>query len=233
MKRTPSRRWIPGTLALVVTAAVGCGLSDLTEGAFSETGAGGASTTASTSATGETTGTSTATSSSSSSAGEGGASTTMSTSDTTTTTTTTGQPGGTLDCGDGLTCPQAPDSACCWDQSFGGGSSNGTCVTGPPDTSTCNTDPVNGGFDTRIECQLPSHCDPGMICCGNIESPAGFQYYPDVSCHSQCDWPGNRVICDPQNPVCPVVTTGSGNTVQTVCQQSQILPAGYHICTLP
>src|SRR5262249_31098236 len=85
----------------------------------------------------------------------------------------------TILCGN-MMCPLGNMNACCWSEF----AQSGMCVQGPPQTDNCNTDPVMGGFQTRIECQVPQDC-PGGICYGHL---AGMQsYYNTVMCQPTCD----------------------------------------------
>jgi hypothetical protein len=135
-----------------------------------------------------------------------------------TTTTSTGTSGGTLDCGGGLTCPLGMDSACCWYTI----QDVGSCIQGPPDPTTCNTFPQNGGYGARIECQLPSDCPQGTVCCGNrVPISGNLAYYSTVTCEAQCP-PEDRILCNSMAPGCPQGVD---------CVQSQILPPGYFVCS--
>lgn len=211
-------RWILPGLAVAVAAAAGCGVSDVTEGMFSggddPGGSGGSATTTTTTTT--TTGTvNPTTTTTTSGGGQGGAG-----------GGGTGGMGGsggaggspvvmTLACGNAGDCSVPPSSACCWHNLQGTDQDTGMCIQGPPDQLTCNTSgDFNGGRRTRIECQLPSDCAGGMVCCGNYVG-----YYSDVTCQAQCS---SVTLCDPANPVCP------GNLT---CQQSGSLPPGYFVCT--
>jgi hypothetical protein len=212
-------RWVLRGAIAVTAVVVGCGISDMTEGVFSggdnTSGGGGPdATTSSSSVDPPTSSSSAGGQGGQGQGGAGGATTTT----TTTTTTSTGPGGGTLDCGNGLTCPLGMDSACCW-SAF---QDQGQCIQGPPDPATCNTAPVNGGYRTRIECQLPSDCAQGTVCCGDrVPLGNGSAYYANVGCVAQCP-PEDRILCDPMSPSCP-----SGFN----CIQSQILPPGYFICS--
>ena len=223
--RVPS--WVVHGFAAAAMVMVGCSVSDFTEKMFSDgsdpSGPGG---------TGGGTGSSTTTTSSTSSAetssssgggaGQGGAGTT-------TTTTTTGVGGGgaggsgttnSIDCGYGLTCPQEPNSACCW-YAF---QEDGECIQGPPSPQTCNTSTQNDGYHTRIECQLPEHCPGGQVCCGNREPTGqGSNYYTEITCEAFCALP-DIVMCDPTNPDCPI---------GTACKPSGSLPEGFSVCSPP
>jgi hypothetical protein len=96
------------------------------------------------------------------------------------------------------------------------------CVSGPRDTATCD-EVGEGAIVTRIECQLPSHCGSGEICCGSPRRG----YYLEVSCQRACARDDVR-LCDPENPVCPRV-----DGEQTVCRRSERLPGNYFVCMDP
>lgn len=218
--------FISVTLVLSATVVSGCGVNDAAKGLFApdgEAGAGGAATTSSSSASsghgGETSTTST---SSGSQGGAGGG-------DPTSTSSSTGGPAPTLDCVD-ATCAQGENSACCY---HGVSDQTGECIDGPASNDTCNTEPTQDAFGSRIECQLPSHCGDGQICCGTRRT-FGMRnaYYPTVQCQSDCAFPDVQ-LCDPASPDCPIETTPQGTKVQTVCRQSERLPPNYFICARP
>lgn len=219
-------RWVLPALAVAVVAAVGCGVSDATEGMFASSGdpggSGGATTTTSTN-TSTSTGTVNPTTSGGGQGqgGTGGAGTGGS---------GTGGAGGTgggpitgitLACHNAGDCLVPPSSACCW---YNGpqNQDTGTCIQGPPDQATCNTSPnFPEGYRTRIECQLPSHCPQGTVCCGNFVQG---QYYADVTCQADCN---SVTLCDgtyPDPAANPACQPGE------MCQQSGSLPQGYFIC---
>ncbi|MDI1448797.1 hypothetical protein [Polyangium sp. 6x1] len=136
-------------------------------------------------------------------------------------------------CGD-VVCPVGGQAACCWDEYDFNDPPQGECVSGPDDADNCETDfGGNGqpGFESRIECQLPEHCPAGTVCCGDLMQTQNGNWYPLLRCAATCDYPAQRVVCDPQAPDtdCPVIQTGQG-PVQTTCQPSTILPDGYNIC---
>ncbi len=138
---------------------------------------------------------------------------------------------GDIACG-GTTCPIGLESACCSDHYQTNSSPFVECVTGPPSNDSCNTAGGANGYETRIECQLPSHCPQGTVCCGNIETISVFTWYVTLSCAATCAWP-DTVVCDPMNPMnCPVVDNNS-TMVQTVCAASDLLPPEYGVCKLP
>jgi hypothetical protein len=217
----------PPMLLLSVAAAGGCGVSDATKGLFvteREAGAEGGGTSTSTGESGLGGAGGTPASTSSGSGGGGGdlQTTTTTVATTTTTTTSTGGPPPTLDC-DSDTCPQGGESACCWSELSMGGT--GECIDGPPSDATCNTQPTPGGLSTRIECQLPSHCDAGETCCA-IRLAEGVNFYTTARCDTQCEYP-NVTLCNPSNPVCPAV-----NGMATTCNRSQLLPDNYFVCSV-
>ena len=149
-----------------------------------------------------------------------------------TTTGSGGAPAATLDCGT-QQCPLGGDSACCHDQLDDGGPSQ-ECVSGPTNMDNCFTaENGGGGTETRIECQLPSHCDSNEVCCGWRGSNGQEVFYINVTCRTDCgvNWP-DVILCDPVTPDCPVVQTGGGN-VQMVCVGSSLLPDGYSVCAFP
>lgn len=128
----------------------------------------------------------------------------------------------------GEICPVGIESACCYDD----GKSNAVCVNAPPATDGCDTAGGASGYETRIECQLPAHCPPGTVCCGNLETIETTTWYPILGCASTCVWP-DTVVCDPMgampDEVCPIVND-QGMMRQTKCQVSDFLPTGYAVC---
>ncbi len=138
-----------------------------------------------------------------------------------------------ITCGD-VVCPVEGQSACCWDEYEYNDPPRGECVSGPDDNDGCATDfGGNGapGFETRIECQLPEHCAEGTVCCADLNQTQNGNWYSLLRCATTCEYPAQRVLCDPQAPdnACPVIMTGNG-PVQTTCQPSSILPDGFTIC---
>jgi hypothetical protein len=112
-------------------------------------------------------------------------------------------------------------------------------VTGTNETDDCSTSQTGEGWETRIECQLPSHCSAGLVCCGDWRQGwyegQQYSYYEDLTCQPNCEYP-SLIICDPSAPVtegCPLLPNGTGGTVQSVCEPSQLLPPGYHVCGVP
>lgn len=129
-------------------------------------------------------------------------------------------------------CPIGPESACCSDHYHTNSDPWVECVTGPPSNDSCNTAGGANGYETRIECQLPSHCPQGTVCCGNTETIAVATWYTTLSCAATCAWP-DTVVCDPMDAMseCPVVND-NGMMTQTTCQTSDLLPAGYGVCKI-
>jgi hypothetical protein len=160
-------------------------------------------------------------------AGQGGA--TQSASSSSMASSSSGGPVATLACGD-MTCPVGGQNACCYDEYELNGAPQAECVSGPPADDNCSAS--QDGYETRIECQLPEHCPADMICCADLKQTQNGNWYSTLACATECTWPGNRVICDPMNPDCPLVPF-EGQQVQTVCQASNILPDGYSICRTP
>jgi hypothetical protein len=134
-----------------------------------------------------------------------------------------------LACGD-TSCPVGGQNACCFDNYKVNPAPQAECVSGPVENDNCFTG--QGQFETRIECQLPEHCPAGTVCCGDLNSTQNGNWYSIVRCVAQCPYPGEITLCDPASPQCPVVMTQNGQ-VQTVCQQSSILPDGYSVCRVP
>lgn len=139
-----------------------------------------------------------------------------------------GGPAATLVCGD-APCPVGGDNACCYDEHEVNDAPQAECVSGPPENDGCNT--AQGGYETRIECQLPEHCPSGTVCCADHNQTQAATWYSTLMCAAECSWPGNRVVCDSDDD-CPIVTF-QGQQVQTVCQSSTLLPDGYKICRTP
>lgn len=137
-----------------------------------------------------------------------------------------------VDCG-GSICTVGSQSACCSDHYKTNSSPYIECVNGPPGNDGCNTAGGANGYETRIKCQLPSHCPENTLCCGNIETIGVTTWFISLSCATTCIWP-DTFACDPMNPmnVCPMVEN-DGMMVQTTCQQHALLPTGYFVCALP
>lgn len=135
---------------------------------------------------------------------------------------------GDIACGGG-TCPIGVDSACCFDHYMSNSPPYEVCVTGAPSVDDCNTAGGTNGYETRIECQLPSHCPQGTVCCGNHETIV-ISWYTTLSCAATCTWP-DTIVCDPMdaNTVCPVVND-NGMMRQTTCTTTDLLPAPYAVC---
>jgi hypothetical protein len=237
--------------ALTITAGCG-GIADTDvlfnkDDGTSTFGAGGAS---SSSATGVTTtsgspstsvssasSTTSSTSASSTSASTSTSATSTSASTTTSSSTSSSSTGGggdTIPCGDNA-CPYGGESACCWDVFDVNDGPQLFCVDAPPQTDGCITQAGNNqGFQTRIECHTSAQCPQGEVCCGNrIFLGGNNAYYDEVVCRSSCDWP-DVPICEANTPnyPCPVAQTNNG-PVQTVCQESGLLPDGFWVCGNP
>jgi len=165
-------------------------------------------------------------------AGQGGAgqssSSASSASSSSMASSSSGGPVVTLACGN-TTCEVGGQNACCYDEYEVNGDPQAECVSGPADNDNCSTE--QGGYETRIECQLPEHCPAGTVCCADLNQTQNGNWYSTLMCATECSWPGNRVVCS-ADADCPVVTF-QGQQVQTVCQPSTILPDGYMICRTP
>lgn len=137
---------------------------------------------------------------------------------------------GDIICGASI-CPIGAGSACCHDEYATNPGPADECVLGPPETDNCNTAAGTTGFEARIECQLPSHCPTGTICCGAHSTSGGKNWYPTVSCQKECSYPFYPA-CDPNAPMdtCPLVTDVNGTMFQLTCKQSLILPDGSFMC---
>ncbi len=244
--RERSRTGLALVAAAIGVAALpaGCGVStDATAlfGSGATSGAGGNGTSSTTGATTSgTTGTTgeggaSTTSTGTTTTGDGGGSTT-STSTTGTTTTSSSTGGATLVCGD-VDCPQGGLNACCWDNYQLNGAPQGQCVMGSPDNDGCITQAAaNAGFETRIECQVPSQCAPGQVCCGDRQTYGGggqpqVTWYASLTCVSDCPWPDVE-LCEPGVTPCPIVDL-NGVPTQLICKPSQLLPSGYFVCGTP
>jgi hypothetical protein len=132
----------------------------------------------------------------------------------------------TVACGGGQTCPVTADSACCWHED----SNDGQCVQGPPDMNGCDTS--FQGNETLITCQSDKDCATGL-CCGDRDNGSNGTYYSEVSCQAACP---DITLCDTLGemaPDCPVITTMGGQMIQTVCEQSGLLPTGFLVCGNP
>jgi hypothetical protein len=102
-------------------------------------------------------------------------------------------------------------------------------VEAPLDADMC--DEANG--EARIECQTSEQCPIGTVCCGDREAQP-VSHYVTARCEPICEYP-DVVFCDTlgeEDPDCPVVTM-SGSMVQLVCENSNLLPAGYLVCGTP
>ena len=108
--------------------------------------------------------------------------------------------------------------------------SDGGCCYGTFQQAQCSQNGSCPNLATQILCQLPSDC-PGQICCAQRNDPQQA-FYDAVQCDSQCDSP-SRILCNAAAPACPLLPNGQGMLVQSVCKASQLLPAGYSICSLP
>lgn len=131
---------------------------------------------------------------------------------------------------DTTTCPIGDESACCSDHYHTNSQPWIECVTGPPGADGCKTAAGANGYESRIKCQLPTHCAQGTVCCGDIETVSVLTWYVSLSCTAACNWP-DTIACDPMNPMndCPVVND-NGTMRQTTCTASDLLPTGYFVC---
>jgi hypothetical protein len=104
---------------------------------------------------------------------------------------------------------------------------DGRWVTGTPSAVGCQEADVDGGRETRIECQVPEDCG-GDICCGQrVAESNGTAYYTIVACAPTCTGGASVQLCDPALPSpCPPAADGGAEH----CQQSMLLPGGYYIC---
>lgn len=136
---------------------------------------------------------------------------------------------GDIACGENI-CPVGIESACCYDHYKTNAEPYLQCVNGPADNDGCNTAGGANGYETRIECQLPTHCAAGAVCCGNIETIGPATWYTTLSCATTCTWP-DSVVCDLNSSTheCPMVNH-NGNMVQTMCMPSEYLPPEYGVC---
>jgi hypothetical protein len=139
---------------------------------------------------------------------------------------------GDIACGEGTICPVGPESACCYDHYKLSNQPYLECVNGSASTDGCNTAGGANGYETRIECQLPTHCATGTVCCGNIETISIVTWYPTLSCTTTCAWP-DTVVCDLNSSTnaCPMVNN-NGTMVQTTCMPSEYLPSVYGVCAI-
>src|SRR5262245_52887587 len=182
-----------GTAATLLLVAFGCGGVGGADGLFN-TGNGGSAGSASgqmpaSSNAGSTSGSNTASTSSASSGGGGatassssGDSSSSSTASSSASSSSSSSGGGpTLPCGT-VMCPLGNMNACCWDVV----QMKTMCVQGSPQTDNCNTDPMPGGYQTRVECHAPSDC-PGGVCCGHLNQNTNPIYYDNVTCQPNCD----------------------------------------------
>lgn len=135
-----------------------------------------------------------------------------------------------IDC-NGISCPADATNACCWHNQ----GDTSECVQGPADADNCNTAAQQGGFATRIECQLPEHCPEGTVCCGNRVPTQQGTYYESLTCQETCPSP-DIVICGnegEEGPVCPYVVPTNAPPYQSLCKTSMLLPPGFLVCGQP
>lgn len=135
-----------------------------------------------------------------------------------------------LACGN-QACPLGGNNACCWDEYELHAPPQAECVSGGVQMDNCFTHVGNDGMETRIECQLPSHCNSGLCCARREFFGAANAVYTDLECANACDWP-DVTVCDPASPSCPLIDV-EGQTVQSTCKPSELLPPGYYVCGLP
>ena len=114
----------------------------------------------------------------------------------------------------------------------------GACVSGSLQADGCATTALgetSRGFETRIECQKASHCNPGEVCCGRLvdDGYKGQPYYEEIKCMPRCPLP-RRQLCDDitDGSRCPRLPSGAG-PIQAECKRSSLLPAGYLVCGYP
>lgn len=135
-----------------------------------------------------------------------------------------------IDC-NGISCPADATNACCWHNQ----GDTSECVQGPADADNCNTSAQQGGYATRIECQIPEHCPAGTVCCGNRVQGQQGTFYESLTCQETCPSP-DIVICGNQGeegPVCPYVVPMNSPPYQSVCKTSMLLPVGFFVCGQP
>ncbi len=249
--------------AVVSVVGFGCGSSVTLFGGDSDSGAGGsggaapstvavggsgpsATTDVATSATGTSATGASATGTSATGAAAGGAggdpnttgSNTAPATGTGPTVAATGTGGApaVLPCGD-QQCTQGGDSACCWDNYKAYGAVQAECVMGSIANDGCTTAQDGQGYETRIECKSEVHCGSGEVCCARRKTGTyngqQFGYYDQATCETTCNAAENRfVLCEPNVTVCPMLPQ-MGGSVQGVCKQSALLPAGYTVCGYP
>jgi hypothetical protein len=122
-------------------------------------------------------------------------------------------------------CTITSDEACCWDEYQQYSAPRAECVSGPVEMDDCVTSQTQGGgFETRIECQLPEHCPAGTVCCGDRRTDGSNFWYAQLTCETSCDDP-DRVVCD--------LNDGSNCAAPFTCVDSSLLPNGYAICSTP
>ncbi len=232
--------------------AVGCGTGDdlFTQGTpIDSSGSGtteGSSSGGSSSTSMSTSGTPSTSTGMTSASGGGNPVTTSTTSGMGGMGTGAGGPGGGdpvdfLDCGDSV-CPVGGNNACCYDHHEQYEAPFATCVMGDIENDGCQTGyDANPGFETRIECQSEDHCGGGDVCCARIAySPTlNNNVYVELSCTDENDCvepPQNEfrglVVCDSLGSTagCPMIFSGGGGMVQSVCKDSAPLPEGYLSC---
>jgi hypothetical protein len=130
-------------------------------------------------------------------------------------------------------CPFGNDNACCWDNYGLYGKPQAECVTGQPNADNCDTtETVNGGYETRIECQHGGQCAQGQVCCGYRFNGGFGTYYEATRCTANCTFP-DLELCDGGTYPCPLIPGPMGGQVQSVCQPSSLLPQGYNVCGYP
>jgi hypothetical protein len=220
--------WISlGTLPGLFAVAFGCGGVGDANALFNggETGNGGAAasgagTNTSQASTTTSTGSNTATSS-----GSGNGSTTSSgkgSSGSSGSSSTGGS--ASVPCGP-VTCPLDGQGACCWDDKDFNPGPQAFCVQGPEESAGCATEPIQDGFETRIECKDSGQCGQKICCAHRVGFNGGqLSYFDLVACKEACAGLDDLALCELAAPACP-----DG----TVCKPSALLPDGYAVCSAP
>jgi hypothetical protein len=128
---------------------------------------------------------------------------------------------GTIQCGNS-SCPAGGNNACCIDARFTENPPYEECVDAPFDADGCNTQEDSTGDETRAECMDSSNCPGSQICCGTLYFIGGNgpQTYEVMECKDACEVDDVQ-MCDP---------SVLGECQAGVCDQSGILPTGWHYC---
>ena len=77
------------------------------------------------------------------------------------------------------------------------------------------------------ECDEPTDCPDGNVCCGRLKTVGSTTFYEEISCRSTCNDGDDVIICDPADDTSQSCPEGK------VCKKSSLIPSGYHFCSFP